>query len=73
MQSKVDGKIGDAVLENAKKSTEGLNSFIGELESRRIWCNIWYWWYTCWFCSQCSHGKRRLAKEDAHIKTTWYH
>ena len=44
MQNKVGGKIGDAVLENAKKSTEGLSSFIGQLEQMiSIWCNIWYW------------------------------
>ena len=44
LQNKVGGKIGDAVLENAKKSTEGLNVFHRTIRTNvSIWCNIWYW------------------------------
>ena len=76
MQSKVGGKIGDAVLENAKKSTEGLNSFIGELESLPVFGAIsGIGKKTQWFCCKCN----RLEKSDLQKKmflissTTWYH
>ena len=74
MQNKVGGKIGDAVLENAKKSTEGLSSFIGQLEQMPVFGAISGIGNTRWFCSQCSHGKTQTCKRRcSHSETTWYH
>ena len=68
MQSKVGGKIGDAVLENAKKSTEGLNSFIGELESLPVFGAIsGIGKALAGSALNAVMEKRRLAKEDALI------
>ena len=68
LQSKVGGKIGDAVLENAKKSTEGLNSFIGELESLPVFGAIsGIGKALAGSALNAVMEKRRLAKEDALI------
>ena len=67
MQNKVGGKIGDAVLENAKKSTEGLSSFIGQLEQMPVFGAISGIGKTlAGSVLNAVMEKRRLAKEDAH-------
>ena len=66
MQNKVGGKIGDAVLENAKKSTEGLSSFIGQLEQMYLVQYLVLVRHSIQFClPNAVMEKRRLAKEDA--------
>ena len=68
MQSKVGGKIGDAVLENAKKSTEGLNAFMGQLESMPVFGAIsGIGKALAGSALNAVMEKRRLAKEDALI------
>ena len=68
MQSKVGGKIGDAVLENAKKSTEGLNAFMGQLEQMPVFGAIsGIGKALAGSALNAVMEKRRLAKEDALI------
>ena len=68
MQNKVGGKIGDAVLENAKKSTEGLSSFIGQLEQMPVFGAIsGIGKALAGSALNAVMEKRRLAKEDALI------
>ena len=68
MQNRVGGKIGDAVLENAKKSTEGLSSFIGQLEQMPVFGAIsGIGKALAGSALNAVMEKRRLAKEDALI------
>ena len=68
MNSKVGKKIGDAVKDNAKKSTEGLNSFIGQLESMPVFGAIsGIGKALAGSALNAVMEKRRLAKEDALI------
>ena len=65
LQSQVGSKIGDAVKENAKKSTEGLNAFMGQLESMPVFGAIsGIGKALAGSALNAILEKRRLAKED---------
>ena len=68
MNSKVGKNIGDAVKENAKKSAEGLNAFMGQLESMPVFGAIsGIGKALAGSALNAVMEKRRLAKEDALI------
>ena len=68
MQSQVGSKIGDAVKENAKKSAEGLNAFMGQLESMPVFGAIsGIGKALAGSALNAVMEKRKLAKEDALI------
>lgn len=68
MNSQVGKNIGDAVKENAKKSAEGLNAFMGQLESMPVFGAIsGIGKALAGSALNAVLEKRRLAKEDALI------
>ena len=68
LNSQVGKNIGDAVKENAKKSAEGLNAFMGQLESMPVFGAIsGIGKALAGSALNAVLEKRRLAKEDALI------
>lgn len=68
LNSQVGKKIGDAVKDNAKKSTEGLNAFVGQLEQMPVFGAIsGIGKALAGSALNAVMEKRRLAKEDALI------